>query len=511
MNKPNGEPVRDFRDYLAMLEARGDLLKVPMEVDPLDEMGTFVARADSTGMTKAILFEKSKGSKIPVVANTIGLSTPRIAEAFGVATDKAVPLIAEKMGKILAGGGIPPVMVDPAKAPCREIVLKGKDADLGLLPILRLNPEDGRGSKSTEGRFITSLAASQPAPGAHNLSYHRCEIQGPHQGTTWVFRLTGDARSMEEAWGAKMTDKKPARDPGKEKPFEVAYVFGVTPEFLLTGANPAMPFKGNDYSFIGRLQGRPVELVKCETIDVAVPANAEIVVEGVLRPFNFGEQGRFASFNGFYDEPRKRPIFEVTAITMRKNAIFQHVHIGLPQNECNTMASFFRSVRVFRDVQMIMPNLVDVFVAPEAGCGFTVHMSIKKGRIGEPRMAMLRAYTALAGFAKHVFVYDHDINIRDAVERDWALAHRFIPDRDLVIIPNVLGMVIEPMAQGKMGEPARLGVYDGHPELPLNVRSFMGVDCTVPLGLKVMDRVVRQPDLEAKVDRLLAALPGATK
>jgi 2,5-furandicarboxylate decarboxylase 1 len=319
-----------------------------------------------------------------------------------------------------------------------------------------------------------------------------------------VFRLTGDARAIEEAWGAKIADPEKSHDPAQGKPFPMAYVIGVTPEFLMTGANPGMPFKYNDFAFIGGLMGQPVGLVKCETIDVMVPANAEIVVEGIMRPFNWGMQGKYASFNGFYDEPRRRPVFEVTAITMRRNPIFQHVHIGLPLNECNNMAAFFRSVRVFRDVQMVMPNLVDVFVDPSAGCGFTVHVSIKKGRVGEPRMAMMRAYTALAGFAKHVFVYDHDVDIRNPRERDWALAHRFMADRDLLVVPNVVGMVIDPLAQGKMGGPTRLGIYDGHPELPLNVRPLMGVDCTVPLGLKVFDRVVVKPEIEARVDKLWA-------
>ncbi|NOX68264.1 MAG: hypothetical protein GXP15_03685, partial [Gammaproteobacteria bacterium] len=114
----------------------------------------------------------------------------------------------------------------------------------------------------------------------------------------------------------------------------------------------------------------------------------------------------------------------------------------------------------------------------------------------------------LAGFCKHVFVYDADINIRDPRDRDWALAHRFMPDRDLMIIPNVMGMNIEPMAQGVVGSNAKLGVYDGYPEVPLNVRSFMGVDCTVPLGLKVMDRVVPIPDIEARVDALWQQVAG---
>ncbi len=100
------------------------------------------------------------------------------------------------------------------------------------------------------------------------------------------------------------------------------------------------------------------------------------------------------------------------------------------------------------------------------------------------------------------------IDIRNARDRDWALAHRFIPDRDLMIIPNVVGMNIEPMAQGVLGSNSKLGVYDGYPEIPLNVRSFMGVDCTTPLNLKVMDRVLPIAEIEARVDELWNAAAG---
>jgi 4-hydroxy-3-polyprenylbenzoate decarboxylase len=307
---------------------------------------------------------------------------------------------------------------------------------------------------------------------------------------------------MQDYWGSRIDDAPESWEPDKGKPFPIAFVFGVTPEFILGGANAALPHEYDDYAFLGGVAGTPVELVKCETQDINVPANAEIVVEGELKPFNWATQGQFASFNGFYDDPRRRPIFDVTGITMRKNPIYQHVHIGLPYNECNSIAAFFRSVKVYMQVKEVMPNLVDVFVDPSAGCGFTVHLSLKKGRIGEPKMAMMRAYTALGGFCKHVFVFDDDINIRDARDRDWALAHRFIPDRDLMIIPNVLGMNIEPMAQGIAGSNSKLGVYDGYPEIPMNVRTFMGVDCTLPLGLKVMDRVVRKPEVETRIDKL---------
>jgi UbiD family decarboxylase len=189
---------------------------------------------------------------------------------------------------------------------------------------------------------------------------------------------------------------------------------------------------------------------------------------------------------------------------MRKKPIYQHVHIGRPLNETNSIAGIFRGIHVYNEVKAVLPNIHDLYMDPAAGIGFTIHLSIRKGRVGEPKLAMMRAYTALQGFCKHVFVYDDDVDIYDPNERAWALAHRFIPDRDLLIIPNVMGMILEPMAQGVAGSNSKLGVYDGYPELPLNVRCFMGVDCTVPLGLKkkVMARVLPVPEIEARVDQL---------
>ncbi|MFQ5562528.1 MAG: UbiD family decarboxylase [Parvularculaceae bacterium] len=499
-----------FRGYLDRLEANGQLWRIKEEIDTLDEIGAFIARADYNHIDKGLLFENPKGFDIPVFANTVGTSYRRIAEAFDLPEEQAVAGAGEKMQKVLMSGGVPPEYVDNEEAPCKEVIWKGEDADLTRLPVLRLNPEDGTKTPAfLEGRFICTPAFTKPSAEGRNISYHRFEITGPREGSVWIFRGTGDARSMEEFWGAKIDDPSSSWEPEKGRPFPAAFVIGVDPDFILAGANAALPYNNNDFATVGGLKGEPVKMVKCETIDVDVPADAEIVVEGVFHPFKWAKQGRFASFNGFYDEARRRPAFDVTAITMRKKPIFQHVHIGLPLNETNNIAAFFRGVRVYNDLKAVLPNVVDVYVDPSAGCGFTVHVSIDKRRIGEPRMAMMRAYTALQGFAKHVFVYDKDINIRDPHERDWALAHRFMADRDLMITPNVIGMNIDPLAQGKMGMPAKLGVYDGHAEIPLNTRTFMGVDCTLPLGLKVMDRVTSDPDVDKRVEdvwnRALAA------
>ena len=299
--------AQDLRAYLESLESTGQLLRISEEVDTLDELGALIARADYRGLHKALLFENPKGFDTPVLANTLGSTEHRIAETFGAAPQSAVPQVAQKMRQVMQGGGIPPVAVDKDQAPCKEVILVGEDADLARLPIPRLNPADGGGPKSSEGRFISSLACSKPSATGHNLSYHRLEIQGPRHGPVWVFRLTGDAKSISEAWGSTPEDHPSTWDKEKGKPFPMAYVLGVTPAFLLAGANPGLPHKNDDFAFVGGVEGAAVEMVRCETIDVDVPATAEIVVEGVMQPFNWGQQGRFASFNGFYDEPRRRP------------------------------------------------------------------------------------------------------------------------------------------------------------------------------------------------------------
>jgi 4-hydroxy-3-polyprenylbenzoate decarboxylase len=498
----------DFRKFLEQQDKDGELLRVKSEIDTLDDIGAFISRLDYSGLKKSVLFENPKGFDIPVYANTVGHDPMSIARSFGVdgSGDGVLPNIAKKMGEVLQSGGIEPEVVGNDDALCKEIIMTGDEVDLSVLPITRCNPSDGQGASTfLEGRFITNLVVSHPVPEAHNLSYHRFEVTRKDGGSIWIYRGTGDALNMQDYWGSKIDDPEESYNPDAGKPFPIAYVFGVTPEFIVAGANKAMPFEGNDYSFIGGLRNEAVKMVKCETIDCYVPADAEIVVEGIMKPFNWTTQGAFASFNAMYDEPRRRPIFDVTAITMRKKPIYQHVHVGRPINETNTLAGFFRGVHVYREVKAVLPNLVDLYIDPAAGIGFTVHLSIRKGRIGEPKLAMMRAYTALQGFCKHVFVYDDDVDIQDPHERNWALAHRFLPSRDLMIIPNVIGMVLEPMAQGIVGKNSKLGVYDGHPEMPLNVRDFMGVDCTKPLGLSVMDRVLTVPEIEARVDELWKA------
>jgi len=494
-----------FRGFLNDLDERGELWRITEEIDPLDEIGAFIARADYAHINKGLLFENPKGSDIPVFANTIGSSYRRIAQAYDVPEGEAVARAGDKIRQALSSGGVAPEYVDPKDAPCKEVILKGDDADLARLPILRMNPQDGTKTPAfLEGRFICAPAFSKPSEEGRNVSYHRFEVTGPKGGSVWIFRGTGDAKSMEEAWGAKIDDPSSSWDTDNAKPFPTAFVMGVSPNFILAGANSAIPYNNNDFATMGALQGAPVKMVKCETIDVDVPADAEIVVEGVYHPFKWAKQGRFASFNGFYDESRRRPAFDVTAITMRKKPIYQHVHIGRPLNETNNIAAFFRGVRVYNDIKAVLPNVIDVYVDPSAGCGFTVHVKIDKRRVGEPKLAMMRAYTALQGFCKHVFVYDKDIDIRDPHERDWALAHRFMADRDLLIVPNALGMNIDPLAQGNMGMPAKLGAYDGENEILLNTRTFMGADCTVPLGLKVMERVTPDAEVEARIDDVWA-------
>lgn len=500
-----------FRNFLDDLDASGELLHIKDEVDTLDEIGALIARADYDHITKGLLFENPKGSDIPVFANTIGTSYSRIAKSFGVPLEKAVPGAAKRMREIIRSGGVPPVMVENDEAPCKQVIMTGDDVDLARLPILRMNPEDGTRTKSfLEGRFICALACSKPSETGRNLSYHRFEVTSKNSGSVWIFRNTGDAKSMEESWGAKIDDPSSTWNYEKAKPFPMAYVLGASPEMVLAGANSALPYNNDDFAFVGGLKDEAVKLVKCETIDVDVPADAEIVIEGVFKPFNWAVQGRFASFNSFYDEARRRPVFDVTAITMRKDAIYQHVHIGRPLNETNNIAAFFRSVKVYQDLVQVLPNIQDVYVDPAAGCGFTVHVSMDKKRIGEPKMAMMRAYTTLQGFCKHVFVYDGDIDIHNPHERDWALAHRFMADRDLLVIPNVLGMAIDPLAQARVGATAKLGVHDGDLAIPINTRTFMGVDCTVPLGLKVMDRVTPNPEVEARIDKIWERITSAS-
>ena len=144
----------DFRSFLDSLDSRGELFRVPVEIDTLDEIGAFIARADYEGVESSILFENPKGFDIPVLANTVGHTYRRIAEAFGVAQDNALPDCAMKMMQVLKSGGVSPQRVDQDKALCQQVVLEGDEVDLSLLPALRLQPSGRPGRVGCRGRAL---------------------------------------------------------------------------------------------------------------------------------------------------------------------------------------------------------------------------------------------------------------------------------------------------------------------------------------------------------------------
>jgi len=277
------EDALDFRAFIERQDRNDELLRVKAEIDTLDDLGAFVARMDYSTVNKSILFENPKGFDIPVYANTVGNDPMAIGRSFGVGKegDGLLPNIARKMGEVLHSGGIEPQLVDKSEAPCKEVIMTGDDVDLTKLPIPRCNPRDGQGAQQyLEGRFMTHVVASHAKPNSYNLSYHRFEVTRPNGGSLWIYRGTGDAIGIEQHWGSKIDDPSSTHQPDKGKPFELAYVSGVSPEFVVAAANKAMPFEGNDYAFIGGLRNKPVKMVKCETIDVYVPANAEIIEHG---------------------------------------------------------------------------------------------------------------------------------------------------------------------------------------------------------------------------------------
>jgi 2,5-furandicarboxylate decarboxylase 1 len=464
---------RDLRQFLEHLEARGDLLTISAPVDPLFELGAICRWFLDRGPNHALFFRQVAGHQMPVVANTLA-TRERLDWALQIGEVPRHRFVLDRWQST----------VDPVRMsgspPCQEEVWEGEEADLGRLPIPWHNVEDG-------GPYISMgiLVVRDPESGVHNLSYARVQVKGARVGGIQILPEKHARRILERYQAAG-------------QPMPVAIAIGVDPVLSLAAA-ASPPWGVSEYGLAGAWRGEPVEVAEARTVPVLVPAWAEIVIEGQIPPEAVEQEGPFGEFTGYYGPAGPRNRLEVQAITLRRDAIFQTLYTGLPICDNHIMQELLRSAKVWDKLRQSLPNITAVYCPPEAGNGFTVWIALKKRHEGEPRQAMLAAWTAFE-YVKHVFVVDDDVDIYDARQREWAVATRVQADRDVLIVPRLIGMALDPSAQGQWGAPMRLGIE----ETPRTLKAGMGIDATRPLGVNY-EPVVRVP--ESWMRHVAARLP----
>ncbi len=438
--------AQDLRTYLDELVAKHpeQLKIIEDEIDPEFEATAIVHKMEkdpSYPGFPAVLFKNIKGSKIPLLLNLHG-TYERVALSIGSDVAGMVPEYARR-----EGSPVPTTLVDSKDAPVHEVVMTGDQIDATKLPSLVHQELDA-------GRYITSAAAisRDPDSGRLNAGIFRHQIQGADQ----VGFMTNPAHHTSYIL-------RNNRDQGK--PMEVALVIGHHPAMLMAAVSK-LPGIGGELEVMGGLLGESVEVVQCKTVDLQVPARAEIVIEGVVdtNPEAVQNEGPFGEYPLYYTRLGPMPWLKITAITMRSQPIY--VDVFNAHREHLVLGALPRMGGIYRRVRESIPTVTAVNL-PLMGIRSTLFIAMKKKVEGEPKIAASAAF-AVDPILKHIFIVDDDIDVFDNDQVMWAWTTRFQGDRDLIVMPNFLGGHLNPVTYG----------YHREEKGPMETKMIL--DCTKP-------------------------------
>ncbi len=416
---------KDLRDFIAALEKEGELVRIKERVSPHLEITEITDRVSKkTG--PALLFENVDGSNVPVAINLMG-SPKRMRMAIEVDSyddwtkrldfflEPRIPTgLVDKIKMLPALGELAnvfPKRVD--SAPCQEVVLKGDEVDLGKFPVLTCWPDDG-------GPFITFplVFTNDPNTGKRNVGMYRMQVYDRNTtGMHWQLHKDG-ARQHQDA-EAKKLDRIP-----------VSVAIGADPITAFAAICP-LPPDIDEMLFAGFARKKPVELVKCVTNDIAVPANAEIVLEGWVDPAERRDEGPFGDHTGFYTPVEPYAVFHVEAITHRRNPIYMATIVGKPPQEDGHMG--FAIERMFLPImKKQFPEIVDMHMPMEGAFHNLMIIAMKKRYPGQARKIMHGIWgLGQAMFTKTIVVIDDHIDPHDLKTVAWYALNNIDPQRDM--------------------------------------------------------------------------------
>lgn len=373
-----------------------------------------------------LYLENPDGFDIPVVSNLFA-DRRRIARIAGVETEQFNQAWMEAEEH-----PVPPIIVP--SGPVQEVVRLGEQVDVTGLPISRHFEQDA-------GRYVGSgiLVCKDPDIGVRNLSYQRLQIKGPN-------RFGASLHSRGHIWDHLM------RSEARGKNLEVAVVIGAHPAIYLAAA-AKVAMEVDEYDIAGALLGKPLELVKCQTIDIEVPAEAEIVLEGELLANVHEEEGPFGEYTGYSTSRSTKNVFIVKAITHRKKPIYLDIIPGY-SNEHLLLGRVAKEAHVFNRLKEVVPNL-KALNYPKSGTHFHAYISLKKSEEGQARHALMLLF-GLDPYVKFAVAVDDDVDIFNEEEVLWSIATRFQADQDLFIVPKVLTNRLDPSSIDGMS--AKLGI-----------------------------------------------------
>lgn len=416
-----------LHEFIEELERVGELKRIGAKVSPILEITEITDRV-CKDHGPALLFEQVDGYSIPVLTNAFG-SMKRMALALGVEDIETIVTEVEN----LINTAIPDTLIDKFKlipkvsqftsvipkkvstGVCKEVI-KRDNPSLDFLPILKCWPEDG-------GRFFTLpiVITENPKTGIRNLGMYRMQVyDSKTTGMHWHLHKVGAKHfQLYKELGEKMP---------------VAVCLGGDPAITYSATAP-LPDDIDEFMFAGFLRKKPVEIVSCETIDLEIPANSEIVLEGYVDPTeDLRTEGPFGDHTGYYSLQDKYPVFHITCITHRKNPIYPTTIVGKPPMEDCFMAK--ATERIFLPlIKLIFPEIIDINLPIEGVFHNLAFVSIKKSYPGQAKKIMHGLWgLGQLMFTKIIVVIDEDVDVQNLQEVIWRVGNNIDPGRDFVFV-----------------------------------------------------------------------------
>jgi len=452
---------QDLRSFISAYASAfpAEVVHVREPISPDYEIMALVLEYERRRRFPILVLEQVRGFDLPIVCNVIA---SRRALAFALGVPEAQ--LALEYSRRLKDPIKPVTVGDP---PFRRRVLTGAELDLARLPIPTYFPGDA-------GRYLTAgmLVARDPDTGVETEGYHR-------------FQLKGRDRMGVSLHSRRRMFEYQRRAEARGQPLPCAIALGLHP-LVSMGSLAYPPADVGKFEVVGGLLGQPLEVAPCTSIDLHVPAAAEIVIEGEILPGVREPEGPFGEFTGYFSRRSTEHVFVARAIAMRERPWFQSIGSGRAGDHITTLG-LVREAEIHNALSRVIPNVAGVHVPLSGTSSFTAYVAIKQSRPGEAKH-VIPIVLGVDHYLKLVVVVDDDIDVFDESDVLWAVATRMQPDRDLVVISGSLGALLDPSADER------------------GITAKLGIDATRPFGEPFAEKLVMSPErmawARALVDRL---------
>jgi len=413
----------NLQTYLAALDAAGKLHHIKAQVDPGWEVGAITREVFARygwADRQALYFEKVGSSDYPLVVGAIGGSPSIYAMAMGVDEDH----IAEAWEKAQREP-LDPVRVETGL--CKEVIACDAEVDITILPNSVWTPELDPGPFITAGLVITR----DPESGARNVGTYRLQVKGPRKLGVYMGPAQHGSRHVRKYQALKQD-------------MPVAIALGADPAVVLCSATK-FGYGTDEFKVAGGLRGEPLPVVKAETVDLEVPADAEIVLEGVIHPDVREEEGPFGEYTGYLGVGGLSPVIELHCMTRRRKPVYHAFLSQMPPSESSCIRSLGRAASLFRHLKGVLGfPVTDVHLPESGGANGSIVVAMRKEYPQQVRELAYATWGYMNKEGKVLTVVDDDIDIRNPFEVDWAVAFRVQPDRDVLIASDVVAMGLDP-------------------------------------------------------------------